>query len=212
VPHGASFEPSSFLSRPVPIVPAVHGVPLNIVLFGAPGAGKGTQADRFSIRYGIPKISTGEILRRAIEERTELGAAVADTLRRGALVNDALMIGVVQARLQRPDTAGGFLLDGFPRTVPQARALDAMMEERGRVIVIALHVMADVLVDRLSARGRADDKQSVIRKRLRIYSRETKPVIDHYTKRGLITVLDGHRAPDVVFQSIEAVVARAAQV
>lgn len=191
------------------MVSAAEDAPLNIVLFGPPGAGKGTQADRFSWRYRIPKISTGEILRKAIEEGTELGAAVADTLRRGALVDDALMIKVVRARLERPDTAGGFLLDGFPRTVPQARALDAMMEDRGGVIVIALHVMADVLVDRLSARGRADDRQSVIRERLRIYSRETEPVIDHYTKRGLMTVLDGHHSPDVVFHSIEAAVARA---
>jgi adenylate kinase len=190
------------------IVSAVDDVPLNIVLFGPPGAGKGTQATRFSARYGIPKISTGEILRKAIQDGTELGAAVADALRRGALVDDALMIDVVQTRLERPDTARGFLLDGFPRTVPQARALDAMMEERGGVVVIALHVMADVLVDRLSARGRSDDRQGVIRERLRLYSRETEPVIDHYTKRGLITVLDGHRPPEVVFEAIEETISR----
>lgn len=194
----------------MPLVPAIAARPLNIVLFGPPGAGKGTQADRFSVQYGIPKISTGEILRKAIQDGTELGAAVGQTLRRGALVNDALMIDVVRERLESQDTAGGFLLDGFPRTVRQARALDAIMEERGGVIVIALHVMADVLVDRLSARGRADDKQGVIRERLRIYARETEPVIDHYSRRGLITVLDGHRAPDAVFHSIEAAVARPA--
>jgi len=195
----------------MPLVPALAARPLNIVLFGPPGAGKGTQADRFSVQYGIPKISTGEILRKAIQDGTELGAAVGQTLRRGALVNDALMIDVVRARLESQDTAGGFLLDGFPRTVRQARALDAMMEERGGVIVIALHVMADVLVDRLSARGRADDKQGVIRERLRIYARETEPVIDHYSRSGLVTVLDGHRAPDAVFHSIEAAVARPAR-
>src|SRR5215216_4041539 len=127
----------------MPLVPAIAARPLNIVLFGPPGAGKGTQADRFSVQYGIPKISTGEILRKAIQDGTELGAAVGETLRRGALVNDALMIDVVRVRPESQDTAGGFLLDGFPRTVRQARALDAMMEERGGVVVIALHVMAD---------------------------------------------------------------------
>jgi adenylate kinase len=203
-------EPSlpSSAGRRVPIVAAVADVPLNIVLFGPPGAGKGTQASRFSAQYRIPKVSTGEILRKAIQDGTELGAVVADTLRLGALVNDALMIGVVRERLERPDTARGFVLDGFPRTVPQARALDALMEARGGLMVIALHVMADVLVDRLSARGRADDRQRVIRERLTVYSRETEPVIDHYTKRGRITLLDGHLSPDAVFASIEEAISR----
>jgi adenylate kinase len=199
-PSGAGSLPS-VAARPL--------FPLNVVLFGPPGAGKGTQADRFSAYYGVPAVSTGNILRKAIQEGSVLGAMVADTLQRGGLVEDGLMIELVRDRLARPDTAAGFLLDGFPRTVKQARALDAMMDTRGGVVVVALHVMADVLVDRLSSRGRADDKQRVIRDRLRIYSRESEPVIEHYTRRGVITVVDGHRAPDAVFQSIQAAVEHA---
>jgi len=196
-------------SRHTTAVLAAEGSPLNLVLFGPPGAGKGTQADRFAARYGIPKISTGEILRRAVHDGTELGALVAEKLGRGALVDDELMIRVVRERLDEEDARDGFILDGFPRTVPQAEALDLLLADRGRATVIALHVMADELVDRLSARGRSDDKQRVIRERLGIYARDTAPVLDYYNRLGQVTIIDGHHSPDLVFESIEAAITRA---
>ena len=108
-------------------------MPLNLVFFGPPGAGKGTQADRFAARHHIPKISTGDMLRKAIQDGTRVGALVRDTLQSGALVGDDLIISLVAERLEQPDTANGFVLDGFPRTIPQAAALDAMLADRGGV-------------------------------------------------------------------------------
>jgi adenylate kinase len=181
-------------------------VPLNVVLFGPPGAGKGTQADRFAERHQIPKISTGDILRKAIGDNTELGMIVADTMLRGALVSDDLMIRVVRKRLEQPDTANGFVLDGFPRTIEQAAALDALVGDRGGVIVIALVVHADEVVRRLSRRGREDDDEWVIKERLTVYSRDTEPVLEYYRRRGVVTVLDGNRPPDEVTEAIEGAV------
>ena len=184
---------------------------LNVVFFGPPGAGKGTQADRFCARHGIPKISTGEILRSAVQEGSALGVLVEETLRTGALVSDALMIDVVRERLDRPDTAAGFVLDGFPRTVAQAEALDAMMAGRGPLAVIALEVSPEVLVRRLSTRGRSDDEDGVILERLRIYVSDTAPVLDYYRRRRMIAVRDGDQSADAVAASIEAITSRAHQ-
>lgn len=188
--------------------PRLNNVPLNVVLFGPPGAGKGTQADRFAERHQIPKISTGDMLRKAIADRTEFGRLVQGTLQRGALVSDDLMIKLVRERLVQPDTANGFVLDGFPRTIEQAAALDALVAARGQVRVIALVVHADEVVRRLSRRGREDDDERVIRERLAVYSRETEPVLEYYRRRAVVTVLDGNRPPDEVADAIEAVVAR----
>jgi adenylate kinase len=182
--------------------------PLNLVLFGPPGAGKGTQADRFAQRHRLPKVSTGEMLRKAVADGTDLGRLVRTTLQRGELVGDDTIIRLVAGRLEEPDTAKGFVLDGFPRTIPQAAALDAILADRGRVIVVALVVHADEVVRRLSTRGREDDGEWVIRDRLAIYARETEPVLEYYRRRAAMTVVDGNRPPDAVAEAIEAVVAK----
>jgi adenylate kinase len=187
---------------------SVKALPLNLVLFGPPGAGKGTQADRFASEHRIPKISTGEMLRKAVEDGTRLGQLVRETLSRGELVGDELMISLVAERLEQPDTAKGFVLDGFPRTVPQAAALDAMLAERGRVTVIALVVHVDEVIRRLAGRGREDDDAYVIKERLAVYSRDTEPVLEYYRRRGVVTILDGNRPMDDVSRAIQAAVVR----
>jgi adenylate kinase len=182
---------------------AVASVPLNLVFFGPPGAGKGTQADRFAARHRIPKISTGDMLRKAIQEGTRVGTLVRDTLNCGGLVSDDLIISIVAARLEQSDTAKGFVLDGFPRTIPQAAALDAMLCDRGGVMVIALVVHADEVVRRLAGRGRDDDEGYVIRERLTVYARETEPVLEYYRRRSAAAILDGNRPLDEVTDAIE---------
>jgi adenylate kinase len=177
--------------------------PLQLILFGPPGAGKGTQADRVAHRYAIPKISTGDMLRKAVQEGSRVGDQVRETLRQGALVEDDLINTLIAERLRRPDTSRGFVLDGFPRTIPQAAALDAILRDRGPVMVIALVVHVDEVIRRLTGRGRADDEAWVIRERLAIYSSETEPVLEYYRRRGLVTVLDGNRPVDEVTLSIE---------
>jgi adenylate kinase len=189
---------------------AVAPVPLNLVFFGPPGAGKGTQADRFAARHHIPKISTGDMLRKAVQDGTRVGQLVRATLQCGALVGDDLIISLVAERLEQPDTAKGFVLDGFPRTIPQAAALDALVADRGGVSVIALVVHSDEVVRRLSVRGREDDDAFVIKERLAVYSHETEPVLEYYRRRGVVTVLDGNRPLDEVTAEInQAVLKRA---
>jgi adenylate kinase len=184
-------------------------VPLNLVFFGPPGAGKGTQADRFAARHGIPKISTGDILRKAIQDGTRVGALVRDTLQSGGLVGDDLIIPIVAERLEHPDTANGFVLDGFPRTLPQAAALDAILADRGGLTVIALAVHVDEVIRRLAGRGREDDEAFVIKERLAVYSRETEPVLEYYRRRRAVAILDGNRPLDEVTASIEEMLKRA---
>jgi adenylate kinase len=187
----------------------VAKVPLNLVFFGPPGAGKGTQADRIAARHRIPKISTGDILRKAIQDGTRVGVLVRDTLQSGALVGDDLIISIVAERLEQPDTANGFVLDGFPRTLPQAAALDAMLADRGGATVIALVVHSDEVVRRLAGRRREDDEAYVIKERLAVYARETEPVLEYYRHRHVVSILDGNRPLDEVTASIEETLKRA---
>ena len=197
-------------TAPHPLVATipVARVPLNLVFFGPPGAGKGTQADRFAARHGIPKISTGDMLRKAVQDGTPVGAMVRDTLHHGALVSDDLIISLVAERLEQPDTANGFVLDGFPRTIPQAAALDALVANRGGLSVVALVVHADEVIRRLAGRGRDDDEAYVIRERLGVYARETQPVLEYYRRRNVVTILDGNRPLDEVSEAIERAVSR----
>lgn len=170
---------------------------MRIVLLGPPGAGKGTQARRIAERYSIPHISTGDMMRAAIEAGTPVGLEARRFVESGRLVPDDVMVAIVRERLDRPDTSGGFLLDGFPRTVPQAEALDRLLAERGCRLdaVVALEVPEEELVRRLRGRaeqeGRTDDDEVVIARRLEVYREQTRPLLDYYERLGLLRIVDG---------------------
>jgi adenylate kinase len=185
-------------------------MPLNVLLLGPQGAGKGTQASRISAEYGIPHIASGEILRAEMQADTELGRRVKDVYDRGDLVSDDLMIELIRTRLAQPDTEVGFVLDGFPRTTVQAEALDAMFNEIGRSfsVVFALQIPDEVAFERLRKRaeteGRADDTDEAIRRRLENYHRETEPLIEHYRVRGNLVPIHGDRSENQVFAEIQS--------
>jgi adenylate kinase len=179
------------------------------IIFGPPGSGKGTQAARVEKDLGINHLSTGEILRSEVARGTPLGKEVGRIMSAGDLVPDELIVDVVRGRLPEAEAGLGVLLDGFPRTVAQARALDSMLSDEGHRVnfVIALDVPEDVLVDRLLHRaqveGRTDDNRESIAERMREYERLTAAVLDHYQKQGVrITGVDGTGAPDDVFRRI----------
>ena len=214
------------------------GQALNVVMLGPPGAGKGTQAERVARTHGLPKISTGDILREAVHEHTPLGCIARETMDRGELVGDDVMIGIVGERLGRADTAPGFVLDGFPRTVPQASALDEMMRGRGPLVVVDIVVPEDVLLRRLAARRicgncgvnasiewtttcgncggplihRTDDGDGVVRERLKVYRRQTKPIVEFYAARPTFRAIDGNQPPDVVTAAMDAAIRQASLV
>ncbi len=175
-----------------------------IVLLGAPGCGKGTQAARISEALGIPAISTGDMLRAAVAAGTELGQRVGSILDSGELVDDDTMAEVVTDRLAQEDAASGYLLDGYPRTLPQADTLAAILDRSESELdcVLQIIVPEDELVRRALARQRADDTEEVIRRRFEVYEENTAPLVDHYRELGLLQPIDGDQAIEAVTASI----------
>jgi adenylate kinase len=180
-------------------------VALNVLLLGPQGAGKGTQATRISADYGIPHIASGEILRAEMEAGTELGRRVKETIERGDLVPDDVMIELIRNRLSEPDTDSGFVLDGFPRTTVQAEALDSMFADIGRnfSVAFALQIPDEVAFDRLRRRSREDDTDEAIQRRLENYHRETEPLIEYYRTRGTLVPIHADRTENEVFAEIQ---------
>jgi adenylate kinase len=212
---------------------------LNVIMMGPPGAGKGTQAGRFARERGLLKISTGDILREMAREGHPVAVAAKADVDAGMLVDDATMIAIVRDRLLRPDAAEGFVLDGFPRTVVQARALDEIMDERdnGPLIVVDVVVPQDELVRRLASRRicskcgtnadpfgvaatctkcggelvqRTDDNSEVVVERLKVYQRQTKPVLEFYRERPTFRVVDGAQPPQRVAHEMDTLIDDAA--
>lgn len=172
---------------------------MNLVLFGPPGAGKGTQAKVLVETRGLPQLSTGEMLRAAVKAGTPLGKKVETLLTKGELVPDDIVIDIIAERYDRPDCAGGAVFDGFPRTIPQAKALDGMLSARGKKIdaVLELKVNDKALLDRVEQRIkdggilRSDDTPETLRHRLGVYYANTAPLLDYYGKQGKVVTIDG---------------------
>jgi adenylate kinase len=206
--------------------------PLNVIVIGPPAAGKGTQAERIAVGRGVPKISTGDMLREAIQEGTELGLRAKPLIERGELVSDDVMVGIVQQRLNRADARRGFVLDGFPRTVAQAKTLDRILAGRDPLIIIEIGVPDGELMRRMAARRicrscgangelddmrcrrcggelvlRPDDESADVRaRRLQVYTRDTKPIVGYYHGRPTFRSVDGMQSPDRVAESIAAAI------
>ena len=186
---------------------------VRLLIVGPPGAGKGTQATGIAERYGIPAISTGDIFRKSIKEGTELGKLAQEITSRGDLVPDSLTNDLVRDRLAEDDAQGGFLLDGYPRTLAQVEALTALLGSQGVELdaVISLTVDEDVVVERLLKRaeeqGRVDDNEETIRHRQHVYREETEPLLVVYRERGLVVEVDGMGSIDEVGEAIAAALA-----
>ena len=184
-------------------------MPLDVLLLGVQGSGKGTQAKRIASDYGLAHIATGDMLRSAMSDGSELGEKVRPIYDSGGLVPDDLMIELIRDRLAQDDTEAGFILDGFPRTMPQAEALDTMLAEIDRplTVVFELQVPDTVAIERLSKRaeeeGRADDTPEAIATRIDLYHRETEPLVSHYRLAGNLVGIHGNRPENEVFAEIQ---------
>ncbi|MBN1854743.1 MAG: adenylate kinase [Pirellulales bacterium] len=181
---------------------------MRIVFLGPPGAGKGTQAVRLAEYLGVPHLSTGEMFRMAAERKTSIGLLAQEYFSTGRLVPDEVVIGVVQERLSDPDCSGGYLLDGFPRTLAQAKALDAILDQKETPLdrVIELTVAEEILIQRMLARGRADDTRQAVAKRFEEYAMQTKPLSEYYLERGWLVTVNGEGTPDEVFDRVKRTV------
>jgi adenylate kinase len=193
---------------------------MRLVLLGPPGAGKGTQAMMMAARLGIPQLSTGDMLREAVASRSTAGLRAKQIMDRGELVPDDIVVSVVTGRIDRSDTANGFILDGFPRTVKQAEALDLELATRGMKLdaVLELEVDEVALLDRIRGRAReaannggsvrSDDNPEIFKTRLDVYHAQTAPVAEYYRSQGLLNTIDGLRSIDVVGEELTAALAR----
>ena len=191
---------------------------MNIVLFGPPGAGKGTQARILTETRGWPQLSTGDMLRAAVQAQTPLGKQVEAILTKGELVTDAIVIGIVAERIDQPDCRGGAVFDGFPRTIAQAEALDRMLAERRKKIDMVLELKVDdaVLVRRAEQRvkdtlakggtARSDDTPETLKHRLEVYYKNTAPLLEFYGKQGRVTTVDGMASIEAVTRAIAAAI------
>lgn len=212
-------------------------MPLNVIVLGPPGAGKGTQAERIARRHGIPRISTGDILRAAIHQDSPLGRSVKEMMQAGGLVDDTLIVALVKERLDQPDAKDGFVLDGFPRTAEQAHALDNLMIGRGPLVVLNLLVTPQEVVRRLSSRRvcvecgftlsdadqqharcpecggtlirRSDDNPEVIQARLQVFAEQQQRLVHHYERRPGFSCVDGNLPPEQVAEALESVIRQA---
>jgi adenylate kinase len=182
---------------------------MRVILLGPPGAGKGTQAKLLAEDFGVPQISTGDLLRAAVEAKTPLGERAKAYIDRGLLVPDEVMRGLMEERLGRPDCRDGYILDGFPRNLAQAKALDGVLDDRGETLegVLGLVVDEGEIFQRMSGRGRSDDNPQTVRRRIEVYRKETAPLIEYYRGRGKMREVNGVGSIPEVFHRLRSALA-----